>query len=117
MDLVALSVFIVLFVTCFVGLPVAVETLTRGRSVGKLALGLRVVRDDGGSAATPFQDLKDPGDGLTGRYDSFIRWKHLNRVLSGSFLDGHAKLVSMLDWDRVDQDGQGYYYRIAAADR
>src|SRR5919202_4292822 len=31
-----------------VGLPVTVETLTRGRSVGKLAAGLRVVRDDGG---------------------------------------------------------------------
>lgn len=31
-----------------VGLPVTVETLTRGRSLGKLAGGLRVVRDDGG---------------------------------------------------------------------
>jgi uncharacterized RDD family membrane protein YckC len=31
-----------------VGLPVTVETLTRGRSVGKIAAGLRVVRDDGG---------------------------------------------------------------------
>jgi uncharacterized RDD family membrane protein YckC len=29
-------------------LPAAVETVTRGRSVGKYALGLRVVRDDGG---------------------------------------------------------------------
>lgn len=29
--------------------PVAVETLTRGRSLGKLATGLRIVRDDGGS--------------------------------------------------------------------
>jgi uncharacterized RDD family membrane protein YckC len=28
--------------------PVAVETLSRGRSLGKLALGLRVVREDGG---------------------------------------------------------------------
>ncbi|GAB2627539.1 RDD family protein [Streptomyces capparidis] len=33
---------------CVVGLPVAVETLSRGRSLGKLAFGLRVVRDDGG---------------------------------------------------------------------
>ncbi|MDQ1295373.1 MAG: hypothetical protein QG608_3258 [Actinomycetota bacterium] len=32
-----------------VGVPVAVETLTRGRSVGKIAAGLRVVRDDGGA--------------------------------------------------------------------
>lgn len=30
-------------------LPITVETLTRGRSVGKLAFGIRVVRDDGGA--------------------------------------------------------------------
>lgn len=30
-------------------LPVTVETLTRGRSLGKLVMGLRIVRDDGGS--------------------------------------------------------------------
>ena len=29
--------------------PTVVETLTRGRSLGKLALGLRAVRDDGGA--------------------------------------------------------------------
>jgi uncharacterized RDD family membrane protein YckC len=29
--------------------PTTVETLTRGRSVGKLAVGLRTVRDDGGA--------------------------------------------------------------------
>jgi uncharacterized RDD family membrane protein YckC len=32
----------------FLGVPAAVETFTRGRSIGKLAAGLRVVRDDGG---------------------------------------------------------------------
>jgi len=36
-------------VFCFVVLPVTVETLSRGLSLGKLATGLRVVRDDGGS--------------------------------------------------------------------
>ena len=35
----------------FVAVPVAVETLTRGRSVGKAALGIRIVRDDGGPIA------------------------------------------------------------------
>lgn len=29
--------------------PITVETLSRGRSVGKLAFGIRVVRDDGGA--------------------------------------------------------------------
>lgn len=31
------------------GYPIATETATRGRTVGALALGLRVVRDDGGA--------------------------------------------------------------------
>lgn len=35
-------------VTVLVALPTAVETLTRGRSLGKLVLGLRTVRDDAG---------------------------------------------------------------------
>jgi uncharacterized RDD family membrane protein YckC len=33
----------------FIAFPTIVETITRGKSVGKLALGLRVVRDDGGT--------------------------------------------------------------------
>ncbi|HET6860146.1 MAG TPA: RDD family protein [Streptomyces sp.] len=36
------------FLLVLVGAPIAVETLTHGRSLGKLACGLRVVRDDGG---------------------------------------------------------------------
>jgi uncharacterized RDD family membrane protein YckC len=35
-------------VAVLVALPTAVETLTHGRSLGKLALGLRTVRDDAG---------------------------------------------------------------------
>jgi len=41
---IALSVTVIAIVV----VPVTVETLTRGRSVGKLATGLRIVRDDGG---------------------------------------------------------------------
>ncbi|MGW0366518.1 RDD family protein [Streptomyces sp. NPDC002990] len=36
------------FLLVLVGVPIAVETLTHGRSLGKLVCGLRVVRDDGG---------------------------------------------------------------------
>jgi uncharacterized RDD family membrane protein YckC len=43
-----LSVVMVVLVT--VVLPTVVETLTRGRSLGKLAVGGRIVRADGGSA-------------------------------------------------------------------
>lgn len=35
-------------VTVMVGIPTTVETLTRGRSLGKWAAGIRVTRDDGG---------------------------------------------------------------------
>jgi uncharacterized RDD family membrane protein YckC len=38
----------VLLLAAFFVVPVTVETLTRGRSLGKLALGLQVIRDDGG---------------------------------------------------------------------
>jgi uncharacterized RDD family membrane protein YckC len=54
------------FVALFVGIPVLVETLSRGRSLGKIALGLRVVRDDGGP----------------------VRFRHaLTRALAGVFVD------------------------------
>ncbi|GAB1329297.1 RDD family protein [Streptomyces sennicomposti] len=36
------------FLLVLVGGPIAVETLSHGRSLGKMACGLRVVRDDGG---------------------------------------------------------------------
>ncbi|WP_432507617.1 RDD family protein, partial [Kineococcus arenarius] len=35
-------------VLCLIGIPTAVETATRGRSLGKLVAGVRAVRDDGG---------------------------------------------------------------------
>ena len=38
----------VLLALVAVGIPTAMETLTRGRSVGKLATGMRTVRDDAG---------------------------------------------------------------------
>lgn len=58
-------------VALLVGVPVGVETLTRGRSLGKLALGLRVVRDDGGP----------------------IRFRHaLTRGLAGFFVDFYTTL-------------------------
>jgi uncharacterized RDD family membrane protein YckC len=42
------AVQVTLFLLVLVGAPIAVETLSRGRSLGKLACGLRVVREDGG---------------------------------------------------------------------
>ncbi|MFJ4918238.1 RDD family protein [Streptomyces sp. NPDC088726] len=42
------AVSVATFLLVLVGAPIAVETLSHGRSLGKLACGLRVVRDDGG---------------------------------------------------------------------
>jgi uncharacterized RDD family membrane protein YckC len=47
-DAAAAAVTVGLLLLLLIGLPVGVETLSRGKSLGKLALGLRVVRDDGG---------------------------------------------------------------------
>jgi uncharacterized RDD family membrane protein YckC len=44
----ALTLVLVLLVLVMVGYPVLFETLSRGRSLGKMAVGLRVVRVDGG---------------------------------------------------------------------
>ncbi len=42
------AVLIIFTVLVMVGYPIAFETATRGRSVGKIVMGLRVVSDDGG---------------------------------------------------------------------
>lgn len=43
------AVLVAALVVCIVGIPTTVETVTQGRSLGKLAVGARIVRDDGGS--------------------------------------------------------------------
>ena len=47
-DALATAIGLVFYVLVIVGYPVAFETFTRGRSLGKMAMGLRVVREDGG---------------------------------------------------------------------
>jgi uncharacterized RDD family membrane protein YckC len=43
------ALFIVTVVVCLVGIPMTVEAITKGKSLGKLAVGGRIVRLDGGS--------------------------------------------------------------------
>jgi uncharacterized RDD family membrane protein YckC len=40
---------VVIVVVAFIAVPTAVEVATKGRSLGKLTIGARVVRDDGGA--------------------------------------------------------------------
>jgi uncharacterized RDD family membrane protein YckC len=47
-DALSAAILIIFTVLTLVGYPVIFETATRGRSLGKMALGLRVVSEDGG---------------------------------------------------------------------
>jgi uncharacterized RDD family membrane protein YckC len=47
-DALSAAVLVIFTVLTIVGYPIVFETATRGRSLGKMALGLRVVSDDGG---------------------------------------------------------------------
>ena len=44
----SVAILVIFTVLAIVGYPVILETATRGRSVGKIVMGLRVVSDDGG---------------------------------------------------------------------
>src|SRR5690606_8942866 len=43
---VARTMLIIVLVGLVLGIPITLETVTRGKTVGKFALGLRTVRDD-----------------------------------------------------------------------
>lgn len=55
-------------VICIVVIPVAVETATQGKSLGRLAVGARIVRDDGGSIGFRHAFIR----GLTGVFEIFM---------------------------------------------
>jgi uncharacterized RDD family membrane protein YckC len=79
-----------------VGLPVTVETLTRGRSLGKLAAGLRVVRDDGGpirlrhalvrALLAVFEIILTVGSVALITSLANVRGKRLGDLLAGTFV-------------------------------
>ncbi|WP_323097282.1 RDD family protein [Intrasporangium sp. YIM S08009] len=51
-EAVARTAVIVVLVGVLVGFPATTEALTRGKTLGKLVMGLRVVRDDGGPVSS-----------------------------------------------------------------
>jgi prepilin-type N-terminal cleavage/methylation domain-containing protein/prepilin-type processing-associated H-X9-DG protein len=56
-------------------------------------------------------------DGRTTRYDTTIQRLHQNGLRNGAFLDGHARVITETEWNGLEQDDHGYFYRISAADR
>ncbi|MEO7060664.1 MAG: RDD family protein, partial [Lapillicoccus sp.] len=69
-DALAAGVTLVAVVLAWVVYPVTMETLTRGRSVGKLAVGLRTVRDDAG----PITFRHALARGLLGVVEVYLFW-------------------------------------------
>ena len=67
-DAVAAGIMLLATVAVLVGYPVTLETLTRGRTVGKLATGLRTLRDDGG----PITFRHALARGLTGVVEVYL---------------------------------------------
>jgi uncharacterized RDD family membrane protein YckC len=73
----AQGVAVVVVVLVLIGYPATMETLTGGRTIGKLCLGLRVVRDDGGP----------------------IAFRHaLTRALVGAAVEWPGLLLPVLTW-------------------
>ncbi|TAL44175.1 MAG: RDD family protein [Salinibacterium sp.] len=94
-DALTAAITLSLIVLCFVGVPLTVETLTHGRSVGKLAVGARIVRDDGGAigfrhalirALTGFLELYGTFGGVAALVALFNgRTKRLGDLVAGTY--------------------------------
>ena len=94
----ARAIGILALVGVLVGLPTTVETLTRGRSLGKLAAGLRVVRDDGGpvrlrhalvrALLAVFEIIVTFGSVALITSLANVRGKRLGDLLAGTFVRG-----------------------------
>ncbi|WP_248961777.1 RDD family protein [Sphaerisporangium perillae] len=96
----AVALTILLSALVLVGYPVIFETLTRGRSLGKLALGLRVVSDDG----SPERFRQALFRGLSG-------------LLEFWFLSGAPALISSLISERGKRLGDVFAGTIVISER
>ena len=83
-DAVMAGLLIVVTVAVVVGYPALLETVTRGRTLGKMALGLRAVRTDGGPVRFRHALVR----ALTGIFDFYITAGVLAVVTSFSSKQG-----------------------------
>lgn len=81
---------VVLLVVLLVGIPTGVETLSRGRSLGKLVTGTRVVRDDGGAVGLRHAFAR----ALVGVAEIWTTWGFLAFVTS--LVNAHGKRLGDL---------------------
>ena len=84
------AISIVGLVLCLVVIPTAVETATHGKSLGKLAIGSRIVRDDGGSIGFRHAFIR----ALTGVFEIFMTFGGMAAIIA--LLNGRAKRLGDL---------------------
>ncbi|WP_309617799.1 RDD family protein [Salinibacterium sp.] len=84
------AISVAALVLCIVVIPTAVETLTQGKSLGKLAIGSRIVRDDGGSIGFRHAFIRS----LTGVFEIFMTFGGLAAIIA--LLNGRAKRLGDL---------------------
>ena len=84
------AISVVGLVLCLVVIPTAVETATHGKSLGKLAIGSRIVRDDGGSIGVRHAFIR----ALTGVFEIFMTFGGMAAIIA--LLNGRAKRLGDL---------------------
>ena len=118
----ALQALSIVFLVVFtIAVPAAVETITRGKSLGKLAVGARIVRDDGGAigfrhafirALTGFLEIFATLGGLAALIALLnSRSKRLGDLLAGTYSQNERVSASvdpvfivppeLLDWSKT----------------
>jgi len=86
----AAAVGVVGLVSCLVIAPTAVETISHGKSLGKLAVGARIVRDDGGAIGFRHAFIR----ALTGVLELFLTLGGIAAMVA--LLNGRAKRLGDL---------------------
>jgi uncharacterized RDD family membrane protein YckC len=89
-DAIIQAIGVVGLVLCIVVIPTVVETLSQGKSLGKLAIGARVVRDDGGSIGLRHALIRS----LTGVFEVYLTFGGMAAVVG--LLNGRAKRLGDL---------------------
>lgn len=77
-------------VLCVVVVPMTVELLSRGKSLGKLMIGARIVRDDGGSIGFRHAFIR----ALVGVFETFMTFGGLAAIVA--LLNGRAQRLGDL---------------------
>lgn len=86
----AAAVAVASLVFCIVVLPVTIETATKGKSIGKYAIGARVVRDDGGAIGFRHAFIR----GLVGVVEVFMSFGGIAAITA--LLNGRSKRLGDL---------------------